>query len=29
MSVLPFTGSAVADAVNVIVDPLGASSGTF
>src|SRR5262252_4385569 len=29
MSVDPLVGSAVASAVNVIVDPLGASSGTF
>src|SRR4051812_41678863 len=28
MSVVPFAGSAVVDAVSVIVDPLGASSGT-
>ena len=29
MSVVPFPGSAVAAAVSVIVEPLGASSGTF
>ena len=29
MSVVPFAGSAVADAVSVIVEPLGASSGTL
>ena len=29
MSVVPFTGSAVAAAVSVIVEPDGASSGTF
>jgi type II secretory pathway pseudopilin PulG len=29
MSVVPLDGRAVAEAVNVIVDPLGASSGTF
>src|SRR3954454_24486355 len=29
MSVDPLVGSAVASAVNVMLDPLGASSGTF